>query len=210
MEIDVPGFDKITREVFAPVYPVIAEQIKHKAGITSGTCLDIGCGGGYLGIAMAGITELQVYLFDNSMEMLEIAARNIAGQGIAVRVQTLLGDVHDIPLSDCSVDLAISRGSVFFWDNLPKAFKEIYRVLKPGGSAFIGGGFGTLELKTQIFCEMNKRDSEWRKKNQNHTSDESLEKLKQSLGQAQIPSFEIDRHEAGMWMIIRKEACHEM
>lgn len=164
MEINVEEFDRVAREVFAPIYPVITEQIKQKTGITRGTCLDIGCGGGYLGIALAGITELFIYLFDKSPEMLEIATRNIAGHGLQKRARTLLGDVHEIPLKDQSVDLVISRGSIFFWENQQKAFQEIYRVLAPKGVAFIGGGFGNAELKKLIDARMAQKDRNWQER----------------------------------------------
>ncbi|MBC7343666.1 MAG: methyltransferase domain-containing protein, partial [Clostridia bacterium] len=41
------------------------------------------------------------------------------------------------------------QGFGVFWENLEKAFKEIHRVLAPGGIAYIGGGFGTSELKKE-------------------------------------------------------------
>ncbi len=53
MKINATEFDQIARTVFSPVYPVIADLIRKKTGITSGKCLDAGCGGGYLGIALA-------------------------------------------------------------------------------------------------------------------------------------------------------------
>ncbi|MDD2444413.1 MAG: class I SAM-dependent methyltransferase [Desulfotomaculaceae bacterium] len=206
MEINAVEFDKIAREVFAPVYPVIAEQIKHKTGIIRGTCLDIGCGGGYLGIAMAGITELDVYLFDASQEMLKIAAGNIAGRGLEQRIQTLPGDVHKIPLDDNSIDLVISRGSVFFWRDRQKAFQEIHRVLKPGGVAFIGGGFGTTALKEQITSVMEKRNNNWREKLKKNIGENAVEGFAETLRKAEISPFEIDRNEAGLWIIIRRES----
>ena len=43
------------------------------------------------------------------------------------------------------MDLVVSRGSIWFWDNPGKALKEIYRILKPGGKAYIGGGKGSPE-----------------------------------------------------------------
>lgn len=49
MKMDPHEFDRIARGVFAPVYPVIAAQILDRTGIRKGVCLDIGCGGGYLG-----------------------------------------------------------------------------------------------------------------------------------------------------------------
>ncbi|MDR3555775.1 MAG: methyltransferase domain-containing protein [Syntrophobacteraceae bacterium] len=58
------------------------------------------------------------------------------------RSDTLRGDVAAIELPDYSVNLVVSRGSVFFWEDCRGAFKELYRVLAPGGVGYIGGGLG--------------------------------------------------------------------
>jgi len=80
--MDAVAYDRIAREVVAPVYPVIAGQIRTRTGITQGVCLDIGTEGGYLGIALAGITDLKFYLMDASSEMLDIAWMNVAVSGL--------------------------------------------------------------------------------------------------------------------------------
>ncbi len=36
----------------------------------------------------------------------------------------------------------MSRGSIFFWRDQATALREIMRVLKPGGWAYLGGGSG--------------------------------------------------------------------
>ena len=46
------GFARIAREVFAPVYPVIAEQVLAWSGIQSGLALDIGSGPGFFAAAL--------------------------------------------------------------------------------------------------------------------------------------------------------------
>ncbi|MGI9862495.1 class I SAM-dependent methyltransferase [Moorella naiadis] len=204
MEINIEEFDQVAREVFAPIYPVIAEQIKQKTGITRGTCLDAGCGGGYLGIALAGITELFIYLFDKSPEMLEIAARNIAAHGLQQRARTLRGDIHEIPLKDQSVDLVISRGSVFFWENQQRAFQEIYRVLAPQGAAFIGGGFGNAELKKLIDARMAQKDRNWQERINKNIGKNAVEIFVKTIEAAGISKFEIDKGEAGLWILIWK------
>ncbi|MDD4753961.1 MAG: class I SAM-dependent methyltransferase, partial [Desulfitobacteriaceae bacterium] len=144
MQINAREFDKIAREVFAPVYPVLAGQIISNTGISRGCCLDIGCGGGYLGLALARISRLAVVLLDKSPDMLDLADGYIRESGLESRVQTLKGDVHCIPLEDGTVQLAVSRGSMFFWNDRVKAFREIYRVLAVPGVAMIGGGFGNV------------------------------------------------------------------
>ena len=204
MDLNPAEFDQIAREVFAPVYPVIADQIKNKTCITKGICLDIGGGSGYLGIALAKVTELHVYLFDKSPEMLEIAARTIAASGLDSKIQTLPGDVRNIPFDDQSIDLVVSRGSIFFWENRPKAFKEIYRVLSPGGCAYIGGGFGTPELQKQITEKMLKNNKDWLEMVKRNTGKHNEETFKEELCSAGIPRFEIIRNEKGLWIFIRR------
>ena len=206
MGMNVQEFDKVAREVFAPIYPVLGMQIKEKSGKNQGACLDIGCGGGYLGIAMAEISNFNVYLFDKSPEMLQIAAQNIISRGVQGRVKTICGDVHKIPLEDESIDLAMSRGSGFFWKDHCKAFQEIYRVLKPGGIAFIGGGFGSNELKEQVVAEMSRRDMTWQGRMKNHNTEDSLACYKKALQQSGIPTYEAARSEIGLWGTIRREA----
>ncbi len=205
METNAAEYEEIARKVFAPIYPVIAEQIKNKTGLSKGKCLDIGSGTGYLGIALAQITDLQIYLYDKSPDMLEIAARNITASGLEARVQILLGDVHDIPLADQSIDLMVSRGSVFFWENRVKAFQEIYRVLAPGGATCIGGGFGTPELKKQITETMVKIKKDWRGFVKKNTGRQNVENFSRELRNAGLPDFEIIKNEAGLWIVIRRE-----
>lgn len=206
MEINVLEFDKVAREIFAPVYPVIAEQIKQKTKITEGTCVDLGCGGGYLGISLAQITNITVYLFDLSPEMQDIAEKNIKKYDLTDRVATILGDVHKLPFKDQSIDLLISRGSIFFWENQAKALQEIYRVLAPGGKTFIGGGFGTPEIKAEILKKIKQKDSSWENNIKNRIGQSSEEHYCSMLAQAGVTDFKIDRSEAGMWIIMRRKA----
>ena len=43
---------------------------------------------------------------------------------------------------DTFFDLVILRGASFFIMDRPRILSEIYRVLAPGGLAFVGGGYG--------------------------------------------------------------------
>lgn len=206
MEINAVEFDQVAREIFAPVYPVLAEQIIEQSGISKGCCLDLGCGGGYLGLALARISELETILFDESQDMLKLAQEYIGQSGLESRVKTLLGDVHEIPLADESVNLAVSRGSMFFWEDRVQAFREIYRVLAVGGMAMIGGGFGNVELLREIEKKMLEKDPEWKEKRRQRIGKAKIEVYREELEQAGISSFEIIQDEAGLWIVIRKTA----
>lgn len=194
-------FDLLVREVFAPCYPVIAKQIIEKTGISDGLCLDLGCGNGYLGLAVAEATNMEVCLLDNDPEMLSICQRNINARQLGERIRTQSGDVHQIPLPDQAVQLAVSRGSVFFWENPVQAFAEIYRVLSPAGMAFIGGGFGTVEIKQQIDRQMEERNPDWHEHLRGRIGPGSAEKYPPLLADAGIDHFEIDHSPTGLWLI---------
>ncbi len=199
-------FNILAREVFAPCYPVIADQILRKTDIYQGTCLDLGCGSGYLGLAVAEATDMDLFLLDQDSEMLAICQQNATERQLSNSIQIRSGDVHNIPLAEGSVQLAVSRGSMFFWDDPVQAFREIFRVLAPGGKAFIGGGFGTLELKQQIEKQMEKRAPDWKGNVEGRLGPEAPDKYRSLLHQAGINDFEIDHSPVGLWIIFGKNS----
>lgn len=201
--MNAPEFDRIAREIFGPVYISIAGQIKAKTCITKGACLDLGTGGGYLGIALARITDLDFYLLDSSREMVEIARCNIIDAGLTGRLHAIHGDVHDIPLAESSVELVISRGSIFFWKDKVKAFREIYRVLVPGGVAYIGGGLGAREVRQQVREKMKQAGRTLPGMN-NKKNDHQAE-YREALQKACIVDSSVTRSEVGLWIEIWKQ-----
>jgi ubiquinone/menaquinone biosynthesis C-methylase UbiE len=208
LKIDAKEYDVIARGVFAPVYPVIAQQIVAHTGVASGTCVDIGCGGGYLGAALARISDLFVHFIDQSADMIALAERTIAGHDLQSRTAARQGDVTDIDLPDACVDLVVSRGSVFFWEDLPRAFKEIYRILAPQGWAYIGGGFGSRELKESIEREMASRGKStgpFGDKVRRNLGPETRNRFVTALETAGIDSYSIlQSDDIGLWLVMRK------
>ncbi len=195
-------YEVIARKVFAPIYPVIAAEILKKTGISKGKCLDMGTGPGYLGLEIARITSLEVWLADISPEMLAYAQQNIMNRKLDRQVHTVWADVHQLPFADESIDLVVSRGSVFFWDDLHRAFSEIYRVLKPNGMTYIGGGFGSEKLKRDIERKMRELDEKWELK--------AKKRLEHPIGNdyaAVLHNLNISGEimlANGIWIIIRK------
>ena len=198
----IEEFDRIAREVFFPVYPSIAKQIIASTGITKGCCLDIGTGGGYLGIAIAKITDLDILLLDKSQRILDIATQNIIDAGLETRIRVVAGDVHDIPLSNGSMDLVISRGSVFMWEDKAQAFREIYRVLCLGGIAYVGGGLGSIEIRKQIEAKMKENGREW--PDRNRIAEDRTGLYRQGLKDAGIVDCSVTKSDVGTWIQIHK------
>lgn len=200
---DVSRYNRIALGIHAPIYAYYAARILEKTKIGSGSCLDVGCGGGYLGLALARISTLDFVFLDMSPEMLRCADENIAANDLTGRAVTMLAQVQAIPLSDASVDLVISRGSVPFWDELATAFWEINRVLKPGGCAYIGGGLGDPKTRDAIRERMEKENPEWQKNRRNLPRHDNRH-YSDALEAAGIGSFTVTRNDEGMWIEIRK------
>ncbi len=197
------SFDRIVREIFAPIYPIIAEQIVAKSGIKAGKCLDAGCGTGALGRAVAKITNLDITFFDRSDEMLELAKKYANDEKIGSRSTFLQGDIHAIPLKDESIDVVISRGSSPFWEDWHKAYSEIFRILKPGGMAYIGGGFGNAELREGITKIMNENNPNWRNSFKDRIKPER-DAMPMILASLNPTAYEIVNDDSGFWTIITK------
>ncbi len=196
--------DRIAKTAFAPVYPVIAEQILDRCGISRGRCLDVGSGPGSLGIALARASDLAVTLLDSSPEMLAVAEGNIREAGLSGRLSLLRGDVHAIPLPAGSVDLVVSRGSVFFWEDLARAFSEIYRVLAPGGKTYVGGGFGTAELRDSIAAAMAKKNPDWKAFRDKNLGPDNQARIANVVADRGLP-HQIISDDSGFWVMIEKD-----
>ncbi len=210
--MNVSNYDEIAQTVNVPIYGYYAQKIKEKTGIVEGVCLDVGANGGYLGLALAKITNLDFIFLDISVEALERAKAHIAEGGLDERAKTLLADVHRIPLADGSVNLVISRGSIPFWEDPALALKEIYRVLAPGGMAYVGGGRGAPEMQTFIKEEMTRLGITWAggprldgnsgKNGPGLLPERDYDPILKSTG---IPTYEAKRGDDGMWIQLWKQ-----
>jgi len=198
-------FDEIATTVFAPMYPVIAGQMLKRTGIWEGVAVEVGCGPALLAIALATQSNMRVYALDTSPAMLRIASGHIRNSGLVRRVLPVLGDVQELPFEDGTVDLVVSRGSWFFWDDLGGALQEIQRVLAPGGSAYIGGGFGTALLKDQIAAAMRRRSPDWDRRVQGRVRKNNPDRVRGELMKAGITAYRLIQDESGFWVVIRRE-----
>jgi SAM-dependent methyltransferase len=93
--------------------------------------LDLGCGAGHAGFAVAPLAE-SVTAFDLSAQMLDVVAGAARERGLDNLV-TRQGDVGQLPFEDASFCMVITRFSAHHWLDVPAALREVRRVLKPRG-----------------------------------------------------------------------------
>lgn len=98
------------------------------------TVVDLGCGGGldvFLAAAKIGPTGKAIGI-DMTPEMVSLARKNADKAGRA-NVEFHQATIDNLPLPDSSVDCVISNCVINLAADKPAVFKEIARVLRPGG-----------------------------------------------------------------------------
>ncbi|QYZ79647.1 class I SAM-dependent methyltransferase [Methanofollis formosanus] len=193
-------FNRLARTVFAPVNAAVARQIVQECGVGSGTAVDIGSGPGHLAIELARITDLTIVSLDISPCVRPVAVENIRAAGLSDRITAVTGDAAQIPLSDASVDLAVSKGSVFFWPEPAAAFREIRRVLRRGGEAWIGGGFGSSAILQGVGEQMDRFDPTWIDGVRERLGDRTAERFREELNDAGIEEYTILHDPWQLWI----------
>jgi len=100
--------------------------------------LDLGSGGGFdvfIAASKVGPTGRAIGV-DMTPEMLAKARRNIETyrkQTGSDNVEFRLGEIEHLPVADASVDVVISNCVINLSPDKPQVWREIVRVLKPGG-----------------------------------------------------------------------------
>lgn len=93
--------------------------------------LELACGTGRLTnhLSTKLSASAQIFATDISADMLQIAKAKIKKENVTFEQ----ADAHNLPYDDNSFDLVICQFGIMFFKDLPAAFREIKRVLKPEG-----------------------------------------------------------------------------
>jgi len=135
-----------SRGLLAPVYAPLAEQIVRDFHLADahGVGIDVGSGPGTLIIELCQRTKMHWINADINPEVFPAFFSLAEKAGVSGRVSAIRADARYLPFRDDYADVIVSRGSFPFWGDAEakkRGFAEIYRVLKPGGVAYIGRGF---------------------------------------------------------------------
>ena len=97
--------------------------------------LDVGCGGGRTIHRLATLApEGKVFGLDYSAASVAVSSDTNAEEIAAGRVQIQQGSVAALPFPDCTFDIVTAVETHYYWPDLPANTREIFRVLKPGGT----------------------------------------------------------------------------
>jgi ubiquinone/menaquinone biosynthesis C-methylase UbiE len=103
-----------------------------------GKSLEIGAGTGFftLNLKLAGILD-EAHVTDLSPGMVEAAEKNAANLGFEVHGK--VADAEQLPYEDGEFDLVVGHAVIHHIPDVELAFREVLRVLKPGGRFVICG-----------------------------------------------------------------------
>jgi len=137
-----PGREK--RNSLPDYYTTVADDLIGFCGSANGRIwVDLGCGSGGVALALMGkLPESFMILLDPDARALADALLAARDRGVKDRTVAVTGTAECIPMPDESVDVVVSRGSFYFWKDRAQGLREIWRILRPGGRAMIGGGLG--------------------------------------------------------------------
>jgi len=112
------------------------QKMTKDLGVGKGSkVLDIGCGRGRIATYVATLSDAHVTGINVDPVQLESANQYIVGKGLTNQCTFQMGDLNDLPFQfeDASFDAVYGVGPFTYSKDLKKLFKEIGRILKPGG-----------------------------------------------------------------------------
>ena len=131
-------YDRMTSGPFRRVHARVVADVAG-AGLGSGVrVLDVGTGPGGVPLAIARARPLlRVDGLDLSADMIAYARQATVNAGLDDRLTFTVGDVADLPYADGTFDLVVSSMSQHHWGDVRAGVREIRRVLRPAGQAWI-------------------------------------------------------------------------
>ena len=142
------------------IYKRLAEYLVDRFDLSTrpGIGIDIGGGPGDLVLELTARSE-QFYWISSDINTwyARSFAEDALKRGVLQRTGFVFANACDLPFKSSYADLVLSRGAYQFWPSLEQGVKEIYRVLRPGGWAFIGRGFPPTMPEEEVRALLEKK-----------------------------------------------------
>ncbi|MGB5157259.1 class I SAM-dependent methyltransferase [Desulfobacterium sp. N47] len=199
MDIDEP---KQVNDLWENIYPYIALQIMESYQRSTGEVLELGPFSGGISIGLLRFyPEFNITIADSSIEVLQYLKQEILNSGLLQKINFKQTEFNHLDFDDLQFDLVILRGAFFFLNEKDNFLAEIFRVLKHGGIAFVGGGFGK-DTPQKFIDEISEESRELNNRlGRKRINIQQLETIVKDSGLTDNCKIE---EQGGLWLIARK------
>jgi hypothetical protein len=188
-------------QLWEPVYPYLANHIQEIYGRKDGVILEIGP---FCGVILSLMKKCMGSKFVIGAFPPGIGAflhDYIRMKGSTNAISVIETDQSLTGIQDNSIDLVVFRGALFFPSLFRVDYGAISRVMKAGGVAMIGGGFGKL-TPPEIICPIADRSKELNLKI--GKIEVTAEQVKEDIEASGVLVDYRIVHEGGLWVILNK------
>jgi len=199
--MDLRNFKRVN-DLWSRIYPYLAIQVMEYYGRSHGEVLELGPFSGGISVELTRLHPgLNITIAAQDPGVVDYLRKEIEGAGLNRKMEVVWSELDNLVFADCLFDVVIFRGAYFFLDEEGKILREIYRILKEDGLAFIGGGYG--KNTPQVLID--------------EIADESRD-LNDRLGRKRVTEGEVTgmvnkaglasqvkiEKEGGLWLLIQK------
>lgn len=195
------GMIQEINRLWEPVYPHLTRHIQEEFGRKDGVVLEIGPFCGVIFSLMAQGVGSKFIIGAFPPDIVPFYHEWVREKGCENKVDIHETDQSLVRIEDNCTEFIVFRGALFFPSLFQVDYKAIDRVMKPGGVAMIGGGFGKF-TPPEVIHPLAERSRELNAK---------IGKVEMTVGQVRK---EIDRsgitttyrivREGGIWVILNK------
>jgi ubiquinone/menaquinone biosynthesis C-methylase UbiE len=189
-------------QLFEPFYLHVARQIAEAYNRQEGLVLEIGPYAPGISLCLAQLyPKFEIVVGDDTPGILNYFRDRIEQSGLAGRIKVQELAKTGMPFGEGTFDLVYFRGALFFWEKQVEILKEAYRVLKRGGVAVLGGGFGASAPDELINSVLDRSRELNQRLGKKALSEAELRAILQKA--SLTPHARISKRH-GLWVILRK------
>jgi hypothetical protein len=188
--------------LWRPVYPYLAGAIGDFCGGVDGMVLEVGpfCGAIFAMMEQGIGGRHGVATFPQGMG----AFYSAEAEHLGIKEKVALCETTSAltAIKDDSVDCLVFRGALFFPGLFTIDFPALHRVLRAGGTAIVGGGFGA-QTPDGVISAIGERSRDLNM--EAGKAEVSREEIEQNIRSGRIPGPAQIITTGGLWIIMGKE-----